>query len=162
MKHNSNAFCYTSSLKKKGKKTPSMRHFCISCPPSDASSMSFSPMMCYNQPLPPYCLDRRNKQQVTSPGEEYMIGGKEEKKECFAKLWVVTYFVSLPWQRVLFQSAWFAGLVIHWWRTCFRKFTSLDPINLGSLLPSQNSIALRVNNPQSWLPWTKNKKCVHH
>jgi len=80
MKHNSNAFCYTSSLKKKGKKTPSMRHFCISCPPSDASSMSFSPMMCYNQPLPPYCLDRRNKQQVTSPGEEYMIGGKKRKK----------------------------------------------------------------------------------
>ena len=147
---------------KKRKKMPSMRHFCISCPPSDASSMSFSPLMCYNQPLPPYCLDRRNKQQVTSPGEEYMIGGKEEKKECFAKLWVVTYFVSLPWQRVLLQSAWFAGLVIHWWRTCFRKFTSLDPIILGSLLPSQNSIALRVNNPQSWLSWTKNKKCVHH
>ena len=145
--------------REKKEKTSSMRHFAFLAP-SDASSMSFSPLMCYNQLLPPYCLNRRNK-QVTSPGEEYMIGEKE-KKECFAKLWVVTYFVSLPWQRVLFQSAWFAGLVIHWWRTCFRKFTSLDPINMGSLLPSQNSIALRVNNPQSWLPWTKNKKCVHH
>jgi len=32
MKHNSNAFCYTSSLKKREEKTPSMRHFCIPCP----------------------------------------------------------------------------------------------------------------------------------
>jgi len=86
MKHNSNAFCYTSSLKKKRKKNAVYAPFLHFLPPSDASSMSFSPLMCYNQPLPPYCLDRRNKQQVTSPGEEYMIGGKEEKKECFAKL----------------------------------------------------------------------------
>jgi len=147
--------------KKRGKKTPSMRHFCISCPLPMLPLCSFPHWCATTSPFPPCCLDRRNK-QVTSPGEEYMIGGKEEKKECFAKLWVVTYFVSLPWQRVLFQSAWFAGLVIHWWRTCFRKFTSLDPIIMGSLLPSQNSIVLRVNNPQSWLPWTKNKKCVHH
>ena len=146
--------------KKKRKKNAVHAPFLHFLPHSDASSMSFSPLMCYNQLLPPYCLDRRNK-QVTSPGEEYMIGGKEEKKECFAKLWVVTYFVSLPWQRVLFQSAWFALIVIRSWRTCFRKFTSLDPIILGSRLPSQYSIALRVNNPQSWLPWEKNK-CVHH
>jgi len=72
-------------LEKKEEKNAVHAPFLHFLPPSYASSMFFSPLMCYNQPLPPCCLDRRNK-QVTSPGEEYMIGGKEEKKECFAKL----------------------------------------------------------------------------
>ena len=154
MKHNSNAFCYKPSLKKKRKKRKNVIHapFCISCPFRCFLYVLFP--IDVLQPAPsPCCLDRWNKQQVTSSGKKYMRGKK--RKKCFAKLWVVTYFVSLTWQKVLFQSAWFAGLVIHSWRTCFHKFTSLDPIILGSRLPSQNSIALRVNNPQSWLPWTK-------
>ena len=145
--------------KKKKKRHPcAILHF---LPPSDASSMSFSPLMCYNQPLPPVAWIDEINSKLLHGGKMHESGGGG-KKECFAKLWFVTYFVSLPWHRVLFQSAWFALIVIRSWRTCFRKFTSLDPIILGNWLPSQNSIALRVNNPQSWLPWTKNKKCVHH
>jgi len=111
-------------------------------------------------PFPPVVWIDEINSKLLHGGKVHESGGGG-KKESFAKLWFVTYFVSLPWHRVLFQSAWFALIVIHSWRTCFRKFTSLDPIILGSRLPSQYSIALRVNNPQSWLPWDKNK-CVHH